>query len=142
MAVRKAQAIWKGNLAQGTGTVSSETGSVNGTYSAASRFESGAGTNPEELLGAAHAACFSMALSHELAEAGHKPVSVDTTARVSIEKADGGFTITRIDLVTTADVPGIDDATFQSIAKGAKSGCPVSRALSSVPISLVATLTH
>jgi lipoyl-dependent peroxiredoxin len=140
MPIRKAQAIWSGNLANGTGRIRSETGTVEGTYSAASRFETGSGTNPEELLGAAHAACFSMALSHELAEAGFTPNSVDTTAKVSIEKGDGGFAITGVVLVTTADVPGIDAETFQSIAEGAKNGCPVSRALASVPIVLEAQL--
>jgi osmotically inducible protein OsmC len=142
MATRKAQAVWRGDLAAGSGQVHSETGSVDGSYSAASRFESGVGTNPEELLGAAHAACFSMALSHELAEAGHRPNAVNTTAKVEIEKTGGGFAITQIVLSTTAEVPGIDETTFQSIAENAKINCPVSQALRSVPIELEAVLAN
>lgn len=140
MPVRKAEAMWKGDLASGHGWVKSESGAVEGTYSAASRFESGSGTNPEELLGAAHAGCFSMALSHELAQAGHTPIAVDTTARVTIEKQAGGFAITAIALSTKCDVPGIDSETFQTLAHDAKENCPVSRALKAVPISLEADL--
>lgn len=140
MPVRSAEATWKGNLASGQGWIKTETAAVEGTYSAKSRFEEGAGTNPEELLGAAHAGCFSMALSHALSEAGHTPNAVDTTASVTIEKQGDGFAITAIALVTTCDVPGIDRQTFQSIAEDAKQNCPVSQALRSVPISLDAEL--
>lgn len=140
MPIRTAEATWKGDLATGKGWIKGETGAVEGTFSAGSRFEDGKGTNPEELLGAAHAGCFSMALSHELAEAGHTPNSVDTTAKVTIEKQGGGFAITGIVLVTKCDVPGIDSEKFHSIANGAKENCPVSQALRAVPISLEAEL--
>lgn len=133
MAVRTAEAEWKGNLSAGRGTVSTETGSLTGSYSAASRFEEGEGTNPEELIAAAHAGCFSMALSHELAEAGFEPTSVRTTARVHLEMLDEGPSITKIELQCEARVDGIDDATFQEHAEGAKVGCPVSGALAGGP---------
>jgi osmotically inducible protein OsmC len=117
------------------------TGSYEGPYSFQSRFEEGDGTNPEELIAAAHAGCFSMALSGELGRAGHDPESVETTATVHIEKADPGFKITRIELDTEARVPGIDDADFQKAAEAAKEGCPVSQALAAVgEISLHARL--
>jgi osmotically inducible protein OsmC len=116
-------------------------GAFEGPYSAQSRFEDGSGTNPEELLGAAHAGCFSMALSLALGQAGHPPESIETEATVHIERADDGFAINRIDLVTRARVPGIEDAAFQETAQAAKAGCPVSKALASVPeITLDATL--
>ncbi len=142
MAIRSATAEWKGSLVEGTGTVSTESGAVrNAAYSFPSRFEEGTGTNPEELIAAAHAGCFSMALSHGLAQAGHTPTRVRTEARVHLEKGDGGFSITRIELVCEAEVPGIDDAAFQEQAEGAKKGCPISRALGAVPIELKATLS-
>lgn len=136
MPVRTAEAEWKGNLPQGTGRIKTQTGSFEGAYSFGSRFEEEQGTNPEELIAAAHAGCFSMALSAQLANAGHEPRSVRTTARVHLEKGDAGFSITRIDLVTRAQVPGIDEATFQEKAEAAKAGCPVSRALQAVEITL------
>lgn len=139
MAVRTAQAEWIGNLREGTGTLESESGAVSGRYSFSSRFEDGTGTNPEELIAAAHAGCFSMALSAELGRAGHQAERVRTTARVHLEKQEAGFGITRVELVTRARVPGLDDATFQQVAEGASAGCPVSRALA-VEISLDATL--
>lgn len=115
-------------------------GAYDGPYSFSSRFEDGTGTNPEELLGAAHAGCFSMALSGALGRAGHDPESVSTTAAVHLEKGDSGFSITRIHLTTNAVVPGIEKAQFEEIANEAKANCPVSRALAGVEITLDATL--
>jgi len=138
MAIRKGNAIWEGNLPQGKGKV--KFGSFEGAYSFSSRFEEGPGTNPEELIAAAHAGCFSMALSHELATAGFTPTKVETTANVHLDKVDGGFKITSIELVTNAVVPGIEKQKFMEIAEGAKKGCPVSRALAAVEIKLNATL--
>lgn len=138
MPQRTAQAEWKGALEDGEGTMSF--GSFSGPYSFRSRFEEGEGTNPEELIGAAHAGCFSMALSAGLGQAGHSPESVRTTARVSLDKQDGGFAITRIVLETEARVPGIEDSEFQRIAEQAKATCPVSQALGGVEIGLEATL--
>ncbi len=140
MPVRKASAEWNGDLPSGTGTVSTESGTVQGRYSFPSRFESGEGTNPEELMAAAHAACFSMALSNGLANGGHTPDSVRTEARVHLEKGEAGFSITRIDLVCVARVPGIDEDGFQKQAQAAKTGCPVSGALAAVDIDLNARL--
>jgi osmotically inducible protein OsmC len=141
MAVRTAKAEWKGNLRDGTGTVESETGAVSGRYSFSSRFEEGTGTNPEELVAAAHAGCFSMAFSANLAKAGHTPEYVRTTAHVHLEKGDAGFSIVRIDLVSRANVPGITEEAFLAEAEGAKQGCPISRALSgSIEVTLDAAL--
>jgi lipoyl-dependent peroxiredoxin len=141
MAIRTAKAVWEGTLTEGTGTLSSESGAIReAAYSFPSRFQEGTGTNPEELIAAAHAGCFSMALSHGLAQAGHPPTRIQTEARVHLEKGDEGFSITRIELVTDAEVPGVDEASFQEHAQGAKKGCPVSRALGAVPIELKATL--
>ena len=140
MPARTASARWEGGLRDGSGTMRLGSGAYEGAYSFASRFEDGTGTNPEELLGAAHAGCFSMALSAGLERGGHPPASVDTTARVHLERADGGFRIERIDLECTAVVPGIDDAAFQAEAVAAKAGCPVSQALAAVEITLTATL--
>ncbi len=140
MPVRTAEAEWKGNLAQGSGRMKTETASFDGSYSAGSRFEEAKGTNPEELIAAAHAGCFSMALSAQLSKAGHEPQSVRTTARVHIEKGAEGFSITRIELRTRARVPGVDDATFREKAEAAKTGCPVSKALEAVEIILDAGL--
>ncbi len=117
-----------------------ESGAYEGAYSFQSRFDQGAGTNPEELIAAAHAGCFSMALSASLEKEGHPPQSVATTARVHLEKGGEGFGITRIELVTDAEVPGIDAGTFQSIAAKAKETCPVSKGLSAVEITLEAKL--
>ncbi len=140
MIVRKSTAVWQGTLKEGKGRMSLGSGAFEGAYSFGSRFESGTGTNPEELLGAAHAGCFSMALSHALAQAGFPPREVATEAQVALDKGPEGFTITRSDLVTKADVPGIDAALFARLAEEAKKGCPVSRALKGVEISLQATL--
>lgn len=140
MAVRRAEAEWKGNLAKGTGTLKTESGAVDHPYSFASRFEDGSGTNPEELIGAAHAGCFTMALSHSLAQAGHEPERVHTTASVNLEKTDAGMSITRIDLVTRGRVPGIDAETFRDFAEKAKRECIVSRALKAVDMTLDAAL--
>jgi osmotically inducible protein OsmC len=140
MPVRSADARWEGPLQGGKGTMRLAGGAFEGPYSFASRFEEGAGTNPEELIAAAHAGCFSMALSGALGRAGHDPVSVQTTAKVTLEKQEAGFRITRIVLVTEAEVPGIDEATFQEVAEGAKKGCPVSVALAGTEIGLEAKL--
>ena len=140
MPVRRASAEWNGDLKDGTGTVSTESGAVAGRYSFSSRFEEGTGTNPEELVGAAHAACFSMALSGQLAKAGHPPESVRTEARVHLEKGEAGFSVTGIDLECVARVPGVDEKTFQEKAKAAKEGCPISRLLAAVEIRLNARL--
>ena len=137
---RKAEAKWTGDLKSGAGRVKLGSGAFEGPYSFISRFESGGGTNPEELLGAAHASCFSMALSLALALAGHSPTSVDTTATVHLEKVGPGFAITGIDLVTRGVVPGIDAATFQRLANESKSNCIVSKALAAVPMRLDAQL--
>ena len=142
MAVRSAEAEWKGDLKSGSGTVKSETGSVDGQYSFSSRFEEGTGTNPEELIAAAHAGCFSMALSNMLAGAGHPPDSVRTTAKVHLGTDDDGAAITRIDLACRARVPGIDADTFREHAENAKRGCPVSKALKAVEITLEASLEN
>lgn len=140
MAVRTAEAEWKGTLREGSGSLKSETGAVSGRYSFSSRFEEGTGTNPEELIGAAHAGCFSMALAAEIGKTGHDPERVQTTARVHLEKQEGGFGITRVELVSRARVPGLDEGTFQAAAATAKKGCPVSRALAAVEITLDAKL--
>jgi lipoyl-dependent peroxiredoxin len=141
MAIRTATAHWEGNLTDGAGTMRTGKGGLEGNYSFKSRFAEGEGTNPEELIGAAHAGCFSMAFSKGLADAGFTPTSVDTTANVHLEPVDGAMTVTRIDLVTTGNVPGIDDATFQKIAEGAKANCPISRLLApGTEITLSATL--
>jgi osmotically inducible protein OsmC len=141
MPTREAQAEWLGNFARGSGTMSFGSGAFEGAYSAASRFEDGEGTNPEELLAAAHAGCYSMALALGLSEAGHEPESVRTTARVSIEKDDGGFSIKRSELSSEVKVEGLDEEEFQKYADEAKQGCPVSRALGAIEISLEAKLT-
>ncbi|MGN6369891.1 MAG: OsmC family protein [Phycisphaerae bacterium] len=140
MITRHAEATWNGDLMKGKGTVKSNSGVVNHPYSFQTRFENGPGTNPEELLGASHAACFSMALSHLLASAGHTPTRVTTKADVSLDKVGEGFKIVKIQLTTDAEVPGIDDAKFQEIAGKAKTGCPISQALAATPIELKATL--
>jgi osmotically inducible protein OsmC len=130
MPIRTASARWEGNLTEGSGTVKTGKGGYQGNYSFKSRFEEGEGTNPEELIGAAHAGCFSMAFSKGLADAGFTPTSVDTTAKVHLDKTDAGFGVTRIDLETQGNVPGIDESTFQKIAEDAKANCPISRLLS------------
>lgn len=140
MPTRRAEAEWRGDLKGGEGTMALGSGAYEGRYSFGSRFEESPGTNPEELIGAALAGCFSMALSAGLGRGGHTPQSVATKARVHIEKVGDGFSITRIELSTEARVPGLDDAAFQEAAQGAKKGCPVSRALGGVEITLDARL--
>lgn|SRR5512142_1578295 len=140
MPVRKAEAEWRGGLRDGKGEMKVESGAFSGPYSFGTRFENVKGTNPEELIGAAHAGCFSMALSAGLEKSGHKPTRVHTTASVKIDKVGEGFGITNIDLVCEAQVPGMSEADFQQQAEGAKKNCPVSKALASVPISLKAKL--
>jgi len=127
---RKASAVWNGSLKEGKGTVSTGSGHLdNAQYSFGTRFEDGKGTNPEELMAAAHAGCFSMALSAQLTNAGTPPERIDTTATVTFEKTEPGFTITSIHLQTVGNVPGITEEAFQKAAENAKSGCPISRAL-------------
>jgi osmotically inducible protein OsmC len=133
---RKAEARWQGGVPDGSGTVKLGSGAFEGPYSFASRFEDGTGTNPEELIGAAHAGCFSMALSLGLTQAGNPPESIETEATVHLVKDGEGFTIKRIDLVTRGRVPGIDAAAFQQAAEGAKANCPVSKVLTGAEITL------
>lgn len=140
MPIRKAEAEWKGNLLEGQGHMKLGTGAYDGPYTFKSRMENGPGTNPEELIAAAHAGCFSMALSAGLTRAGHAPKWVHTDAAVHFDKVGEGFSITSIDLETEADVPGLDTAKFQEIAEGAKKNCPVSKALAGTIINLKATL--
>jgi lipoyl-dependent peroxiredoxin len=132
MPKRTADARWDGSLQDGSGTMRMASGSYEGPYSFQSRFQEGDGTNPEELIAAAHAGCFSMALSAELGRAGHEAQSVETTATVHLDKVGEGFGITRIELDTRARVPGIDADEFQRVAEAAKQGCPVSQALAAV----------
>jgi osmotically inducible protein OsmC len=131
--IRTADAEWKGNLKEGSGTMKLGSGAYEGQYSFKSRFESGSGTNPEELIAAAHAGCFSMALSNNLATAGHTPERVHTVANVDFGRDDKGPVIQKIELVCEVKAPGLDEATLQEIGKKAKEGCPVSRALAAVP---------
>jgi len=140
MPVRKASAVWTGDIGSGKGLVKTASGNFEGEYSVPSRFEEGAGTNPEELIGAAHAGCFSMALSAGLTKAGFKPEKIETNANVHIEKIGEGWKITKIELSTIASVPDIDADTFAEHAQGAKSGCPVSQALTGTEIVLDAKL--
>jgi len=140
MPMRSSEAEWRGKLKEGGGWLRLGSGSFEGTYSFPSRFESGQGTNPEELLGAAHASCFSMALAFGLEQAGHPATRVYTTARVQLDPSAGGFAITRIDLETEAEVPSIDPASFQKEAEAAKQNCPISKALAATRITLIATL--
>lgn len=137
MPVRNADAVWTGTLKEGEGQVRLGSGAYEGRYSFASRFEDGPGTNPEELIAAAHAACYSMFLTATLGKAGHTETKVSTTARVHL---GAGPAITRVELETEAQVPGLDDAAFQEFARVAKDGCPVSKALSAVEITLTASL--
>jgi osmotically inducible protein OsmC len=139
---RKGSAIWTGGLKDGRGTISTESGVLSETqYSFSARFENGKGTNPEELIGAAHAGCFSMALSGQLGAAGMTAESIRTTATVSLEKLDAGFAITGIHLDVTAKIPGADAQKFQAAAAAAKEGCPVSKALKG-PITMEAKLEN
>jgi osmotically inducible protein OsmC len=140
MVARKSDAEWQGDLRSGKGRMSLGSGAFSGSYSFPSRFESGEGTNPEELIAAAHAGCFSMALAHALSTAGHAPERIHTTATVQLEQQGAGFAITRIRLETEARVPGLDAAAFQEQARGAKENCPVSKALAGTTIELDAKL--
>jgi osmotically inducible protein OsmC len=137
MAIRESSATWNGSLTEGSGTMRLGSGAYEGAFTRASRFEEGPGTNPEELIGAAHAGCFSMFLSALLSKAGHVPTRIDTTARVHLGE---GPTINLIELSTVGDVPGIDEKTFVEFAEQAKTGCPVSKALAAVEIQLTARL--
>ena len=142
MPTRKATATWEGGLKGGKGSFKGESGAIAGQYNFSSRFESGVGSNPEELLAAAEAACFSMALSAGLEKAGFAPTSVSTKAACTVEKVGEGFKITTMNLSVTAAAPNIDDAQFQAIAAATKEGCPVSGALKgNVVINLTATLS-
>jgi len=138
MAIRNAEAIWEGNLQRGKGSM--KFGSFEGAYSFSSRFEEGPGTNPEELLGAAHAGCYSMALSGSLGKAGYTPNQIVTHAKVHLGKVNEQARITKIELETVAEVPGITLEQFREIAETVKTGCPVSAALSAVEITLSASL--
>ncbi len=140
MPARKSEAEWKGSIKEGKGHMRLGSGAFDGEYSFVSRFESGSGTNPEELIAAAHAGCFSMALSAGLGRAGHNPTRVHTTATVHLEKVNEGFSITRIELNTEAEVPGIDEKTFMEQAEAAKKNCPVSKVLAAAQITLNARL--
>ena len=141
MPTRKASAVWEKGFREGKGTFKGESGSVSGSYSVGSRFESAPGSNPEELLAAAEAACFSMALALGLEKNGTPPENVETSASATIEKAGDGFKISTMNLVVNAKVPGIDNAAFQKIAEATKDGCPVSQALKgNVDIKLTANL--
>ncbi|MEX2540062.1 MAG: OsmC family protein [Actinomycetota bacterium] len=139
MPVRSADAVWEGDVPSGKGTMRFGGGAFEGQYSFSSRFEEGTGTNPEELIAAAHAGCFSMFISGVLAKAGHTPTKVETTAKVRLEKVDDAWTVTRSDLVCEAAVPDIEDGAFQEAAEAAKKGCPISRLLNT-EISLEAKL--
>ncbi len=137
---RKASAVWQGDLKSGNGAISTESGVLKeAQYSFGTRFENGPGTNPEELIAAAHAGCFTMACSAELGKAGFLPTVIHTTATITMEKNDAGFTVTASHLDMTATIPGIDEAKFIAIANGAKAGCPISRLLNA-KISLAAKL--
>src|SRR6185437_14149450 len=138
--IRTSEAEWQGDLKGGRGTMKLGSGAFEGQYSFSSRMEEGAGTNPEELIAAAHAGCFSMALSFALSESGHPPSRIHTTAKVHFGPAAGGFAISRIDLQTEGSVPGIDAAAFEKAAEGAKQNCPVSKALKAVEITLTTKL--
>ena len=140
MPTSKANARWEGTLKKGKGTMNLGSGAFKSAYSFATRFESSPGTNPEELIGAAHAGCFSMALSMLLEQAGHPPRWIETKAEVTLGPVSDGFAITGIRLKTTADVPGMDAAAFREQAEAAKKGCPVSKALAGTRIELEASL--
>jgi osmotically inducible protein OsmC len=140
MPTRKASAVWNGGLKGGNGSFRGDSG-LGGSYSFGSRFENAKGSNPEELLAAAEAACFSMALSGALERNGTPPTKVETDAGCTVEKVGDAFSITKIALTVKATVPKVDKATFDRIARETKEGCPVSKALKAVPIELQATLT-
>jgi len=140
MTVRKADAVWKGSLREGAGELALESGAFRGPYTFKARFEQGKETNPEELLGAAHAGCFTMALTAALGREKLEPTEIRTTAAVHLEQSGGGFSIPRIVLTTRAKIPGITAQRFAEIAADAKANCPVSKALAGVQISLDAAL--
>lgn len=140
MTTRSSRAVWEGALRTGTGTCVLGGGAFEAPYSFGSRFESAGGSNPEELIAAAHAACFTMALAHQLGEAGHAPLRLEATASVHLDKGQGGYDIPRIDLEVEGDVPGVDDAEFARIAEIAKETCPVSKLLRAAEIGLTACL--
>jgi lipoyl-dependent peroxiredoxin len=140
MPTRTANAKWEGNLKDGHGTLKLGSGAFEGKYAFSTRFEDSPGTNPEELLGAAHAGCFSMALASALAKAGHSPQSVETSAAVHLDKVESGFAIAKIVLTTRGVVPGLSAEEFGRFAEETKKGCIVSRALSAVPMELQASL--
>ena len=140
MIQRNASAQWTGDLKAGAGSIRLGSGAFEGKYSFGTRFEGAPGTNPEELLGAAHAGCYSMALSLGLTQAGHTPVRVHTTATVQMDRVNEKMTIVGIALATEAEVPGMSNADFQKVAEATKDGCIISRALASVPMTLTATL--
>ena len=142
MPVRKAHAVWNGTLKEGSGEMAGESGAVKGAYSFGTRFGDKQGSNPEELIGAAHAGCFSMALSGLLEEAGYAPQQIETDAAVKIEKQNEGFKITGIRLTTKGRVPDIDASHFDELAQQAKAGCPVSQALAGTSITLEAELVE
>jgi lipoyl-dependent peroxiredoxin len=133
MPTRIANANWEGDFKRGGGTVAVDSGLFSGPYNFSGRFESGTGTNPEELLGASHASCFTMALSVVLSQAGNPPESLATEAKVTVDQVEGGFGITKIALAVTGKVPGIDEAAFVEAANAAKANCPLSKALAAVP---------
>jgi osmotically inducible protein OsmC len=137
MSIRNAEAVWTGTLKEGAGALKLGSGAFEGSYTWASRFDEAPGTNPEELIGAAHAGCYSMFLSALLTKAGYLPTRIQTTAKVHLE---AGPAITLIELVTLAEVPGLDEKTFQEQAEAAKKNCPVSKALASVEVRLSARL--
>ena len=140
MTTRNAHARWEGSIKEGKGRVDFGNGAFKGSYTFASRFEDGKGTNPEELLAAAHASCFAMGLSLALGKAGFKPDYIDATAQVTVSPQDGGFKITKSHIACIANVPGIDQVSFNQNAQAAKSGCPISRALAGTEITLEARL--
>jgi len=142
MAFRTATAHWEGSVQEGSGNIALGSGAFSGPYSYKSRIEETPQTNPEELIGAAHAGCFTMALASQLSQQGHPPTRLDTSAKVQLVRETGGLTIKQIDLVTEGVVPGIDDATFQKLAQAAKENCPVSKALAGTHITLQATLAQ
>jgi osmotically inducible protein OsmC len=138
---RAASVHWEGDIARGKGTITAESGLVTAGYSFGTRFSNEPGTNPEELLAASHAACFTMALTLALSRAGHPPTAIDTTATVHLHRSADGFDISKIELVTKVSASGLDPRALAAAARGAKEGCPISKALQAVPITLEASLS-
>ena len=137
---RTATVHWEGDIARGRGAIATQSGLVKADYSFGTRFSGDPGTNPEELLAASHASCFTMALSLAMTRAGHPPSAIDTQAEVHLHRTADGFEIAKIALTTTAAAAGLENGAFQELAAGAKAGCPISKALAAVPITLTATL--